>query len=289
MCGIAGMFDRGSSFSLRYRDMIAQSTEKRGQDGFGVVHICRSRPNLILEKKYRIFKSEKPYSELTKTEDAKWDLWRRILYGGESMIPTYKDLTLIISRAAPETECATDSLNLDKTLQPIINWDEELVLIHNGAISNRIRDQLGHSYTYKTNIDSEAIIASYLRFGRNIKDAMEFICGGVAALLYDGKKDVLYAINDFKPLAVGYLRGQGLILNSIKEDIDAVIEDQFDVKRNGVCCWESFYSNYLPGGFIHEIDLQSGFIKDIQYSPRYMTNVWDSNAKLLKLKGHYNV
>lgn len=289
MCGIAGMFDRESSFSLRYRDMIAQSTEKRGQDGFGVVHICRSNPYLVPEKKYKVFKSEKPYSELTKTEDAKLDLWRRILFGGGSVMPTRGDLTLIISRAAPETECATNSDDLERTLQPIINWDEELVLIHNGAISNRIRDQLGHSYTYNTNIDSEAIIAAYLKFGRNIQYAMEFICGGVAALMYDGKKDVLYAINDFKPLAVGYLRGDGLILNSIKEDIDNVIEDSFDVKRNGVCCWESFYSNYLPGGFIHEIDLQSGFIKDIPYSPRYMTNVWDSNSKLLKQRGHYDV
>ena len=230
------------------------------------------------------------YSELTKTEDEKYSFWRNILsIGGSRLQSTTKDLTLMISRASPETESSTDSRNLDKTLQPIIISDEQLVLVHNGAISNKIRDQLSKVYDYTTDIDSEAIIASYLHFGRNIKDAMEFICGGVAALLYDGKKDVLYAINDFKPLAVGYMRGSGLILSSTKESIDEVIESQYDVKRNGICCWESFYSNYLPGGFIHEIDLQSGIIKDIQYSPRYMTNVWDSNEKLLKQKGHYEI
>lgn len=287
MCGIAGMFDRGSSFSLRVRDKIAQQTEKRGQNGFGMVHIRRSIPNA--SEKYSVFRSDKNYSELTDTENKKWNFWRDRLSFAGSLVSTRGDLTLMISRASPETECQTDASKLDITMQPIVNVEEDLVLVHNGAISNKIRDQLGKTYNYQTNIDSEAIIASYLKFGRNIKYAMEFICGGVAALLYDGKKDVLYAINDFKPLAVGYLRGDGLILSSTKESIDECIEDKYDVKRNGICCWESFYSNYLPGGFIHEIDLQSGIISDIQYSPRYMTNVWDSNKKLLQQRGQYDV
>ena len=286
MCGIVGMFDRDSSFGISVRSKLARDSEERGTNGFGVVHIRRSLPNIV--QKYSIFKSEKPYSELAKTKDDEYNLWRSIIsHPNGSLISTRGDVTLMISRAAPETECATDSTKLDKTLQPIINEKEDIVLVHNGAISNKIRDQLGKTYEYQTDIDSEAIIASYLKFGRNIKDAMEFICGGVAALMYDGKKDVLYMINDFKPLAVGYLRGDGLIAASTKQWIDKIIEDKYDVKRNGICCWESFYSNYLPGGFIHEIDLQSGIISDIQYSPRYMTNVWDSNKKLLESKGHY--
>ena len=43
MCGIAGMFDRESSFSIAVRDKIARDTEKRGQNGFGLEHIIRSR------------------------------------------------------------------------------------------------------------------------------------------------------------------------------------------------------------------------------------------------------
>lgn len=288
MCGIAGMFARDSSFSAAVADKIARDTELRGQNGFGIVHILRNSPNIV--DKYNVFKSEKPYSELIANSEDKWNLWRRIFsFKDGSLIDNRGNLTLMISRAAPETECATDPDKLEQTLQPIINREEDIVLIHNGAISNKIHDQLGKHYKYQTEIDSEAIIASYVTFGRNIKDAMEFICGGVAALMYDGKKDVLYAINDFKPLAVGYLRGDGLILSSTKETIDKVIEDKYDVKRNGICCWESFYSNYLPGGFIHEIDLQSGIISDIEYSPRYMTNVWDSNKKLLEQKGHYEI
>lgn len=288
MCGIAGMFARDSSFSAAVADKIARDTELRGQNGFGIVHILRNYPNIV--DKYTVFKSEKPYSELTANSEDKWDFWRRIFsFKDGSLIDNRGNLTLMISRAAPETECATDPNKLEQTLQPIINREEDIVLIHNGAISNKIHDQLAKRYKYQTEIDSEAIIASYVTFGRNIKDAMEFICGGVAALMYDGKKDVLYAINDFKPLAVGYLRGDGLILSSTKDTIDRVIEDKYDVKRNGICCWESFYSNYLPGGFIHEIDLQSGIISDIEYSPRYMTNVWDSNKKLLGQKGHYEI
>lgn len=288
MCGIAGMFARGSSFRAAVADKIARDTELRGQNGFGIVHILRNRPTVI--DKYNVFKSEKPYSELTKNSDDKWNLWRQMFsFKDGSLIDNKGNLTLMISRAAPETECATDPNKLEQTLQPIINREEDIVLIHNGAISNKIHNQLAKHYEYQTEIDSEAIIAAYVTFGRNIKDAMEFICGGVAALMYDGKKDVLYAINDFKPLAVGYLRGDGLILSSTKETIDKVIEDKYDVKRNGICCWESFYSNYLPGGFIHEIDLQSGIISDIEYSPRYMTNVWDSNKKLLESKGHYEI
>ena len=67
MCGIAGMFDRESSFEIAKRDFIAKSTEKRGQNGFGVVHIIRHREDLW--NPVKIFRSEKTYSELTKATD----------------------------------------------------------------------------------------------------------------------------------------------------------------------------------------------------------------------------
>jgi len=132
-------------------------------------------------------------------------------------------------------------------------------------------------YEKSTDIDSEAIIASYLVHGRNMKDAMEYLSGGFASIMYDEQKDMVYVINDFKPIAHGYVKGLGFILHSDNEAIGEVIQDITSCNRDGIAMWENYYHHYLSGGRIKEIDLQCGFIRNIKYSPRYMTQGWDSN------------
>jgi len=265
MCGLAGFFARESVPPIKVIDTLFTNAENRGTDGFGCV--------VVRSGKLVRYSSVKPYSECR--QEALEFVEDNLCLG---------DLLLAICRAAPETEPPTTIRNM----QPIINHD--CVLIHNGSISNKIYKQIKEEsiekfgkFSYTTDIDSEAILHAYALEGRNMKNAMERISGGVAAVVYDSKQDCLYTINDFKPLAHGYIRGVGYFLSSDNECLGEIIEQMTDCSRNGISIWEDFYNHYLSGGFIRRVDLDSGFMRKIQYSPRYITQQWDSNKNENKL------
>ena len=67
---------------------------------------------------------------------------------------------MCISRAAPEQEPPTSERNM----QPIVNGN--CVLVHNGSVTQQIYDELMESekeFKWTTDIDSEAIIAAYIK------------------------------------------------------------------------------------------------------------------------------
>jgi 7-cyano-7-deazaguanine synthase in queuosine biosynthesis/predicted glutamine amidotransferase len=269
MCGIAGMFMRESVPDLHVFDKLFMWSEKRGTDGFGATVIKR-HPRF--DKPIYTFKSVEPYSAC----------YEQVHDFLDSCNLEVGDLVLAISRAAPETE----SRSTEGNMQPITHEDEKLVLVHNGAISNAVywdirneaeNEEYYGDDAYSTQIDSEAIVFSYLLAEKNIKKAMERISGGVAALMYDGNKDCLYIINDFKPIAHGYIRGVGYILASDNDCIGEIIQSYTGCERDGICLWENWYHHYLGGGRVKQVDLDSGFVQNIKYSPRFMTQSWDSN------------
>lgn len=262
MCGITGYFARESSPDAEMLHTLFQWGEKRGTDGFGLVLVKRSRHAMAWKK----------WTE-TYTE-CQFDVMEFL---AKHQIKV-GDLILAISRAAPEQEPPTTT----KNMQPIVAPDNGCVLVHNGSVSNMIYEKikcLNKDYKWTTQIDSEAIVSAYDHFEYNIKKAMEFISGGVAALMYDETKDCLYVITDFKPIAHGYIRGQGYILASDNDAIGDVIQRLTGCIRDGICLWEDWYHHYLSGGRIKEIDLDSGFVKNIKYSPRFITQSWDSNER----------
>ena len=109
-----------------------------------------------------------------------------------------------------------------------------------------------------------------------MKDAMEYLSGGFASIVYDQHKDMLYTIVDFKPLAHAYVKGLGFFLHSDVDCLRELIYDYTGCNRDGEFVWESWYGHYLSPG-IREIDLQSGFMRKVKYSPRFITPTWDSN------------
>ena len=269
MCGIVGFYARESAIDYKHLDTLFMGAEKRGQDGFGYVLIRKENGKRVFKVS---FKSAEPYS---KVKDAvKKDLQCCGIQIG--------DLLIAIARAAPETEGETNADDLAETMQPIINHTHGLYIVHNGAVSNKIHRelQLNSSFTgynFKTKIDSEAIAAAYVLKQRNMKDAMEYLSGGFAAIVYDQFKDMVYVINDFKPIAHGYVKGVGFFLHSDNDVLGEVIKSITSCERDGICMWENFYHHYLSGGRIKEIDLDSGFMRNIKYSPRFITPKWDSN------------
>jgi len=255
-------FARESVPDIEVLDTLFRWGEKRGSDGFGLVKI--SKDGRVSTRLY----PKETYSNYSK--DVKNYLSKNLKIG---------DIILAISRALPETESPSSS----KNMQPIVNGD--LILVHNGAITKRIHDELiqwskeTNEFKFTTNIDSEAILAAYTKFNFNMKQAMEYISGGVASIIIDNKKRKIYLITDFKPLAHCYVRGVGYFIASDNDCLREIVEKLTHSPRDGINLWEYWYSHYLRGQRIKEIDIDSGMTTTISYNPRYITQDWDSSKK----------
>ena len=274
MCGLVTFYARESVIDYKHLDTLFSWSEKRGRDGFGYVIIRKNDDGI--RKIFSEYRNSKSYSECKDEVKKTIEAVNGLKIG---------DLIIAISRACPETEGKTDSVNLIRTMQPIYSEEHDLVVVHNGAVSNSILQNLKNmpdsTYKFTTNIDSEAILAAYVLKQRNMKDTMELLSGGFAAIMYDERKDMLYVMNDFKPIAHGYVRGVGFFLHSDNDALGEVIQNITGCTRDGVAMWETWYHHYLSGGRIKEIDLDSGFMRNIKYSPRFITQQWDSNFGII--------
>jgi glucosamine 6-phosphate synthetase-like amidotransferase/phosphosugar isomerase protein len=276
MCGITAYFARESVPDFKVIDTLFKGMMKRGMDGFGVCWIHNDKK--AGRKIKLVHKSAKNYTDQENIDLVKNNIYPQMNIG---------DVLIAIQRAAPETEGATDSKRIQETMQPIWIEEDGLCCIHNGAVSNRIHRELQEwakisgEYKFKTEIDSESIIAAYCKYKRNMKNAMEYLSGGFALIMYDQQKDSLIVVNDHMQIAHGYIRGLGFMLHSDNDIIGEVIQDVTGMNRDGVFLWESHYHHFLDGGAIREIDLQSGFMSKTKYTPRYIVgNTFDSSVKV---------
>jgi 7-cyano-7-deazaguanine synthase in queuosine biosynthesis/predicted glutamine amidotransferase len=260
MCGISGFFFRESGADGYMLSGLLKAAQERGKDGFGFVSTN------IYNNMFRIGRS-KDIPDVDKFTES----LGRFNIG---------DLFLSIHRAAPETETSVKEDNLNQTCQPIII--DDLLLVHNGSVSNFIlKDLESKGYQFKTLIDSEAIIAAYLHFDRDIFATMEYLSGGFAYLLYDGKKKKLYAVCSHNPLFAGYVRGYGIFFSSIVDGVSNTVSliKGFKVEKNTMNIWEDYYFHQLKEYTICEIDLPSGMQTEKKYIPRYISNHYDPYKK----------
>lgn len=180
-------------------------------------------------------------------------------------------------RATPETEFVTT----DEMIQPIHNNCSDklclqgMILLHNGGVTDSMRQELGN-FNYSTPIDSEMILANYVKNGKNMVKAMEGIVGSFAFVLLDIVKDKLYAVTSFNPLAHMYIRGYGYFLHSDNDVLSMILQGITGQTCDGVNVWESWYHHYIDGYTIIETDLQSGFQFKQGYKPRFLHPMWNS-------------
>jgi asparagine synthase (glutamine-hydrolysing) len=90
----------------------------------------------------------------------------------------------------------------DAGKQPMISSNDQIVVTFNGEIYNyvELKNQLLDSYTFKTNTDTEVIIAAYLKWGL---DFVKELKGMFAIAIYDKKINKVFLIRDrfgIKPL-----------------------------------------------------------------------------------------
>lgn len=270
MCGISAFFNRESVVEPEIIADFIKYGETRGTDGFGIhIHTkgggSRTARHTSIPKNYT-------------------DILTRMDYKSDCFSDLKESVIITNHRAAPETEVAVDEFNVTQTVQPIVV--DDIVLSHNGSVSNNIYDEITalakekDGYNINTRIDSEAIIAAYLRFGRNMKATMEYLSGGFAFILLDKKKNKIYAVSTHNPLYGGYCRGYGMMISSSEEAVWDILTKlkKYPIQRCGYNIWEDYYAHMYQPNTIVEVDLDSGMTNETTFIPRYIHPNYDSWA-----------
>ncbi len=261
MCGIFCYWAKEANLSERQYDILLMGAMERGQDGVGVTII---NPN----------HKEPQFTSISmKFVDSYMSNRKEIL----AFIATHMDFGKILlasCRATPETEPITT----EDMIQPIVKVPK-FYLVHNGGITDSIKEQLQPADTWYTPLDSEAIISSYVKHGRNMKQALEYLSGSWAFIMIDMNKKMMYAATSFNPLAHMYIKGYGYFLHSSNDVLEQVLFTITAQTQDGVNVWENWYHHYIDGYTIIETDLESGFQRKKKYTPRFLHPKWNSLDK----------
>lgn len=80
--------------------------------------------------------------------------------------------------------------------QPMSNADKTVWIVYNGEIYNyiEIREELKqHGYAFRTNTDTEVLLASYMKWGEKCVDKLN---GMWAFVIYDSRKNIIFGTRD---------------------------------------------------------------------------------------------
>ena len=134
-------------------------------------------------------------------------------------------------------------IDLKNGNQPIQTEDGRYVIIFNGEIYNykELKREIGSKYTFKTNCDTEVILAGYSLFG---KDFLKRLNGIYAIALWDNFKKKLILSRDprgVKPLYYGKKGNYIYFSSEIKSFVNSNIFREVD--RNSL-------QQFLSAGYI---------------------------------------
>lgn len=174
--------------------------------------------------------------------------------------------------------------------QPMCNHDKSIWIVHNGEIYNYIelKEELKKlGYVFKTNTDTEVLLAAYEEWGEN---CLEKLNGMWSFVIYDRRKNILFGSRDrfgVKPFYY-YLDSKSFAFASeiksllkipfVKREINGkVVFDYFVFK------WlereeESFFKNIfeLPPSFAFRHNLLSNEFKKWKYYELEFFEDWES-------------
>ena len=146
-------------------------------------------------------------------------------------------------------------IDLDsKSNQPFISNDENLVLVYNGEIYNflELKKQLSKSYKFKTESDTEIIIAAYNIWG------IEMVCkfnGMFSFALWDKTKEELFLCRDrfgVKPLY--YLEiNQSIIFSSSLKAVKSLYPKDLNVKEDDLLDFIQYGTVHQPNTILERV------------------------------------
>ena len=143
----------------------------------------------------------------------------------------------------------------EKANQPMKSNDGDVVISYNGELYNylNLKEELQANYHFKTNSDTEVIIAAYQKWGM---DMLKFFDGMFAFAIWDKSSKNFFLCRDrlgIKPLY--YLElGKSIVFSSSTKAIVSAFPDQnFSLDKNAVIDFMSYGTAYNPSTIFNEI------------------------------------
>ncbi|MFL2599982.1 MAG: asparagine synthase (glutamine-hydrolyzing) [Flavobacteriaceae bacterium] len=146
-------------------------------------------------------------------------------------------------------------IDLDsKSNQPFISNDENLVLVYNGEIYNflELKKQLSKSYKFKTESDTEIIIAAYHNWGINMVAKFN---GMFSFALWDKKNEQFFLCRDrlgIKPLYYSEYHESIIFSSSIKA-INQYYLNKTSLNKDDFVDFLRYGTVHSPNTFLNEI------------------------------------
>ena len=168
---------------------------------------------------------------------------------GPDFSNTYLDSTVCLAHNG------LSIIDLDsKTNQSFISLDENIVLSFDGVIYNllELKKELSNSYKFKTQVDTEVIIAAYQKWGIEMVHKFN---GMFSFALWDKTKEELFLCRDrfgIKPLY--YLEhNQSLLFSSSIKAIKSFYENELTVKEDDLLDFIQYGTVHQPNTILSNI------------------------------------
>ena len=146
-------------------------------------------------------------------------------------------------------------IDLDHGLQPMFNETKDVVIVFNGEIYNHLElreDLMAKGHVFANNADTESLIHGYEEYG---VDLLSKVRGMFAFVIYDMKKDLIFAARDFfgiKPFYYSNQDGNFVFSSEIKSILEYPgIERK--VNEEALEQYLSFQYSVLPETFFQGI------------------------------------
>ena len=138
--------------------------------------------------------------------------------------------------------------------QPYISNDETIVITYNGELYNYIdiKNELSGFYDFKTNSDTEVIIASYKKWGIKMLDHFN---GMFAFALWDKTNNNFYLIRDrmgIKPLYY-FEHENSVVFSSSVRAINTYLEEEIKVDKYELIDFLSYGTVHSPNSILNEV------------------------------------
>ena len=168
---------------------------------------------------------------------------------GPNFSNTYLDSTICLGHNSPSF------IDLDsKPNQPFISLDKNIVLSFDGVIYNlsELKKELSKSYKFKTESESELIIAAYQTWGIEMVHKFN---GMFSFALWDKTKEELYLCRDrfgIKPLY--YLEDkQSILFSSSIKALKSFYNKELSVKEDGLLDFLQYSTVHQPNTILDKV------------------------------------
>ena len=140
--------------------------------------------------------------------------------------------------------------------QPYISNDKSIILTYNGEIYNyqSLKSELSEFYNFKTNSDTEVIVAAFLHWGIKM---LEHFNGMFAFALWDKNNSQFYLCRDrlgIKPLYY-FENKKSIVFSSSVQSINLYLENKSKINKNDLFDFLSYGTVHSPNTILNDIKL----------------------------------